>query len=237
MTSDPLALVLARQTTEPNEFGQVSPATLDALHKVASHRNYERGQVLFLRGDPMPELLVVLTGSIEASIEDAEGRRSVLWYLGPGHWLGLISIIDDQGSIHNLRAHTETTLLGFPRKSFLAAVQGDPALGMLCLNALCARSRTLYGNLAAEGLLDTRARIARLLLMLFEQHGIRGEHGLEIGLRFTQDDFAAMLGVSRQSLNRELRGLEAEGVITLAYSRIGLRDVDALRAAATDMLG
>ena len=70
-----------------------------------------------------------------------------------------------------------------------------------------------------------------------QQHGKRGEHGLEIGLRFTEDDFAATIGVSRQSLNRELRGLEAEGIITLAYSRIGLRDVDSLRAAATDILG
>lgn len=236
MTSDPLAPVLARQSLEPNGFGQVAPSTLDALHKVATHRTYDRGQVLFLRGDPMPELLVILSGSIEASIEDAEGRRSVIWYLGPGHWLGLISIIDDKGSVHNLRAHTDVTALGFPRQRFLDALQGDPALAMLCLNALCARSRTLYGNLAAEGLLDTRARIARLLLMLFEQHGKPGEHGLEIGLRFTQDDLAAMLGVSRQSLNRELRSMEAGGIISLAYSRIGLRDVDALRAAATDTL-
>ena len=236
MKSDPLAVVLARQSREPNGFGQVSPSTLDALHSVATHRTYTRGQVLFLRGDPMPELLVILSGSIEASVEDAEGRRSVLWYLGPGQWLGLISIIDDQGSVHNLRAHTDVTALGFPRQRFLDALQRDPALAMLCLNALCARSRTLYANLAAEGLLDTRARIARLLLRLFEQHGQSGEHGLEIGLRFTQDDFAAMLGVSRQSLNRELRELESAGIITLAYSRIGLRDIDALRAAATDAL-
>lgn len=236
MTSDPLALVLARQSLEFGGLGRVAPGTLDALHKVATHRTYARGQVLFLRGDPMPELLVIQSGSIEASIEDSEGRRSVLWYLGPGHWLGLISIIDDKGSIHNLRAHTDSTALGFPRQRFLDALQADSALAMLCLNALCARSRTIYGNLAAEGLLDTRARIARLLLMLFEQHGQSGEHGLEIGLRFTQDDFAAMLGVSRQSLNKELRGFETAGIITLAYSRIGLRDVDRLRAAATDAL-
>lgn len=236
MTADPLALVLSRQLLESRGLGGLAPETLDTLHKFASKRSFAQGQVLYLRGDPMPELLVVLSGSIEASIEDADGRRSVVWYLGPGQWLGLIALIDGKGSVHNLRAHTETTTLGFPRQRFLDALAGDPALALLCLNALCERSRTLYANLAAETLLGLRSRVARLLLMLFEQHGQAGEHGPEIGLKFTQDDFAAMLGVSRQCLNRELRGLEAEGVIALAYSRIGLRDIAALRAAVTDVL-
>ena len=42
-----------------------------------------------------------------------------------------------------------------------------------------------------------------------------------------------MLGVSRQSLNRELRALEAEGRISLAYARIRLLDIPALKAAAS----
>jgi CRP-like cAMP-binding protein len=236
MPADPLALVLARQLLETSGRDQVEPGTLDALRAVATTRTYSQGQVLHLRGDPMPELLVILSGSIEASIEDAEGRRSVMWYLGPGQWLGLIAIVDGYGSVHNLRAHVETTALGFPRQRFLDAVASDAGLALLCLNALCERSRTLYANLAAEGLLGLRARIARLLLMLFEQHGQAGPDGPEIGLKFTQDDFAAMLGISRQSLNRELRGMESAGIIALAYSRIGLRDVAALRAAATDAL-
>lgn len=236
MTADPLALVLARQSPEFHGLARVSTATLDALHAVATARSYVQGQVLHLRGDPMPELLVILSGSIEASIEDADGRRSIVWYLGPGQWIGLISIVDGQGSVHNLRAHTDAKALGFPRQRFIDAIKSDPALAMLCLQALCDRSRTLYANLAAEGLLGLRARIARLLLRLFEQHGQLGDQGPEIGLKFTQDDLAAMLGISRQSLNRELRGLESAGIIALAYSRIGLRDIDALRAAATDAL-
>ena len=50
-------------------------------------------------------------------------------------------------------------------------------------------------------------------------------------MKFTQEDFTAMLGISRQSLNRELRVMEAEGIIAVAYSRITLCDLAALRRA------
>ena len=50
-------------------------------------------------------------------------------------------------------------------------------------------------------------------------------------MKFTQEDFAAMLAISQQSLNRELRVLEADGIIAVAYSRIRLCDLAALRRA------
>jgi CRP-like cAMP-binding protein len=83
--------------------------------------------------------------------------------------------------------------------------------------------------LAAEGLLPLRARVARTLVMLAAQHGQGGAEGVEIQLRLTQEEYADMLGVSRQSLNRELRALEQAGAISLTYARLVVRDLAALR--------
>jgi CRP-like cAMP-binding protein len=71
-----------------------------------------------------------------------------------------------------------------------------------------------------------------LLLMLVDQHGRGSQSGIEIDLKLSQDEFADMLGVTRQSLNRELKNLEKQGLISIAYSRITLVDMPALQCLA-----
>ena len=225
-------LPLARRLLVQSVSQQVAAHTLEALLGSARIHRHAAGTRLSQRGQVMPDLLFVVEGSLEVSMEDSEGRRSICWYLGSAQWLGLISVIDRQGAVHNARAHGEVVLLHVPQQAFRAALEEDPGLARYCLQMLCERSRSLYENLAAGGLLPLRARIARLLLMLLDQHGRDGHSGQEIALKLSQDEFADMLGVTRQSLNRELKALEKQGLITIAYSRITLHDVPQLRSMA-----
>ena len=49
-------------------------------------------------------------------------------------------------------------------------------------------------------------------------------------LRMRQEDLAMLVGVSRQTLNRRLRGLERNGIVHLAYAEIAVLDVARLLA-------
>lgn len=226
-------LPLARRLLEQSGLSlQLTAGTLEHLLADARLQRHAAGKQVSQRGQIMPDLLFVVEGSLEVSMEDGEGRRSICWYNGPGQWLGLISVIDQKNAIHDARAHAEVVLLHVPRQTFLRVLEQDPGLARYCLQVLCERSRSLYENLAAGGLLPLRARIARLLLMLLDQHGRDGQSGQEIALKLSQDEFADMLGVTRQSLNRELKALEKQGLITIAYSRITLREVALLQQMA-----
>ncbi|WP_416366551.1 Crp/Fnr family transcriptional regulator [Sphingomonas aurantiaca] len=56
---------------------------------------------------------------------------------------------------------------------------------------------------------------------------VRAAGGDSVALR--QEDIAAMIGVSRQTLNKALKAMEREGVIALAYARIRVVDAEGLR--------
>jgi CRP/FNR family cyclic AMP-dependent transcriptional regulator len=224
-------LPLVRRLFEQSSLTkQVDPRTLGALLGAGQIQRHAAGKVLALRGQPMPEQLFVVEGSLEISMQDPAGQRSILWYLGPGQWLGLISMLDNQGAIHDAQAHSDCVLLQVPNRAFLATMEQDPQLMHSCLQMLCERSRMTYDNLAAETLLPLRARLVRLLLMLLDQHGRDSQDGVELTLKLSQDDLSDMLGVTRQSLNRELKALEKQGIIAIAYSRITLRDVPLLQS-------
>lgn len=69
-------------------------------------------------------------------------------------------------------------------------------------------------------------RLARTLAGLARAAG-----GTSIELR--QEDIAAMIGVSRQTLNKALKAMEREGVIAVEYARIKVVDADGLRRLGT----
>lgn len=227
-------LPLARRLLQQNELAQqLAPETLQSLLDASNVQRHSAGKVLALRGEVMADLLFILEGSLEVAMQGSDGRRSICWYLPPGQWMGLIPILDGKGAIHDLRCHSPMVLMHIPRAAFQRILHSDQQLALMCMHLLCERSRTLYDNLAAENLLPLRARVARLLLLLSNQHGRDGQSGIELTLKLSQDEFSDMLGVTRQSLNRELKALEKSAILSLAYSRITLCDVPALENLLT----
>ncbi len=102
------------------------------------------------------------------------------------------------------------------------------------MHLLSFRNRKLSGYISDEALMPLPTRCARLLLSLIEYHGVRQDGGFVIDLKLSQEEFAEMLGRTRQSVNQEIRTLEEAGIIETAYSRFVVRDVAALKALAEE---
>lgn len=213
-------------------FAACRPEIKALLLAAASTRHYHEEETIGARGEPVQALMVVIRGSVEVGLLAASGQRYVRWFLEPGQILGIAPLIDGKGAIYDSRAHGDTTLLEIPRSDFLQALAADSGLALAVITALCQRSRTLHETAAADALLPMRARVARMILMLAETYGLNREAGIVISLKLSQDEFAALLAVSRQRLNKELKSLEAAGCIAISYSTLTVLDLQALQTAA-----
>jgi CRP-like cAMP-binding protein len=87
----------------------------------------------------------------------------------------------------------------------------------------------LYGLVEDAMLRSISTRVARRLLAL-----ARGDATVARDFRSTvmvsQESFAMMLGVTRQTLSRELKLLALDGVVTVGYGRIDILSLAALKA-------
>ena len=224
---------LARRTLEgQSAFHACHAATREALLAASSVRRFAAGDTIVVRGEPMPHLLLVMSGSVELGMLSARGKRYVRWFLPPGQAQGFIPVIDGKGAIFDTRAHGETVLLLLPRETLMAAIGTDPGLAQALLIGFCGRSRAMHEAAASDALLPLRGRVARMILLLADTYGVKSTNGILVSLKLSQDEFAALLSVARQALNRELKALEAAGAIALAYSTVKVLDRPALEAAA-----
>jgi CRP/FNR family cyclic AMP-dependent transcriptional regulator len=150
-------------------------------------------------------------------------------YMWPNEVINFIPVMDRRGSMHDQRAHGSTTLFHIPGSALFDLLAREPALLRNVLDLICLRSRALHGRMGKTALAGFRARLADQLLGLAEWHGKKTERGVELTIKLSQEDLAALLAASRQSINKELRWLVQQGIVDVRYSRITVIDLEALR--------
>ncbi len=213
-------------------FADFPKAAIERLVDAGRIEKLLRGEVLSRRGQLVSDLSIVLDGSLDVSVTSAEGKRLIQVVLESGQIMNLIPVLDGQPTIHDASAHTDLVLLLVNRETFLAESDSDPHISRALMRILCLRSRVLYASLVEAAFLPLRVRCARVLHSLMSQYGIRRGDTIEISLKLSQEDLADMIGRTRQSVNKELKALEREGVLRMAYSHFVVLDEKALTGIA-----
>ncbi len=223
------AELLARLNVNP-WFGVLAPAERRALLGGCERLRLAPGEMLFRQGDAVPAgqgaFYGVLRGGIKASSLRPDGKEAILAVLEAGNWFGEISLIDRQPRTHDATAVGEAEVLALPRAAFDALMR-RPAFALAISRLLAARVRTLYGMVEDATLRSTRARVARRLLLLAHGDATQAADARPV-VPVSQEALAMMLGVSRQTLSKELQLLVQAGAVVLGYGRIEIASAQRL---------
>jgi CRP-like cAMP-binding protein len=210
-------------------FGEIDPAHLKRLCAYATTRKLSRGTTLFVKGDPGTALFAVRAGTVKISVPAPDGREAVFNLLQDGDIFGEIALLDGQPRTADAIAMTDCELMSIDRRDFLALVQSEPKLAARLIELLCARLRFASQHLEEVVFLSMPARLARTLLRLGEHEGGKPEnHKVAI----TQREIAHMLGMTRESINKQLRDWASRDWIRLERGRIVILAPGALSKVA-----
>jgi CRP-like cAMP-binding protein len=108
-------------------------------------------------------------------------------------------------------------------------VRSQPALAMKFIELLCARLRWTSEHVEQIILQDLPGRVASALIRLTERHQPSAA-GRTITV--TQQEISEMVGMSRESINKQLRAWEARNWVRLEHGAIVVLNVEQLQALA-----
>lgn len=204
---------------------------LQDLIQASRLMSFQDKETIARRGRALSHLLIVRQGRLSLSITGRSGKRHVFGQLQAGQVFGLIPVIEQSTAIHdaNSLGHSEVVLL--PGEALFTAMQNNSGLAIELLRVVCQRSRRLQDLLADRNPLPIGGQLVKILLNMATMYGqIPKSHSGPIELQMSQASLADTLGISRQSLNHELKNLQALGCIELSYSRVRLLDLPQLEA-------
>ena len=203
-------------------FGAVPAARRALLLAEASVRSVAGGTQLYGVGDPPDGLWAVLDGQVRLIGYPAVGAELVVLMMGPGTWFGELSTLDAGPRPHDAIAFGPARVLHIGIEAFRRLAGDTPELWWDIALLACAHQRASLAFMMNTLSQPIPVRLARTLAGLARTAG-----GDSVALR--QEDIAAMIGVSRQTLNKALKAMERAGVIAVEYARIRVVDAEGLR--------
>lgn len=178
-------------------FAALPPDTLDGLGNQAELRRYARNDVLFHQGDPADELFVVDSGRIAIAQRSGDGRESVVAVFEDGALFGELGLFDNAPRSTDARALSDSTVVVLGYEPVLTVLRARPELLWVIVRLLAGRLRATDAALADAVFLDVPARTAKRLLEL-----AAGRERFSLPL--TQEELAAMVGASRERVNKAI---------------------------------
>jgi len=207
-------------------FASLRADDIERLAEKARVRPCAAGETIFCKGDATTGLMAVVSGRIHIVTHSEDGKELVLNTMHAGEMLGEIGVIDGGERTADAVAAEKSALLTIDRRSFLDVVGGNPAFALALMTLLCQRIRATSEQAEDLALLDLNARLAKKLVQLAGEHG---ESQGPVTLTMSQKDLGAMMGTTREAVNKHLGVWAREGLISLARGAIVVRDADGLR--------
>lgn len=212
-------------------FAGLSPQVATSLRDRVRRRSFPAGTYLTREGEPADSMFVIERGLVRVSRTSRQGRELVLGLVGAGDTLGELGVLEASGTRTADAIAVEPTMcVALAREDFRALIRRSPDLGLRLLATLVDQIRRKDEELASIAFLDVPGRLAHKLLQLAARHGEAVADGVRIGVRLHQSDLAAMIGASRENVNRALGRFVDEGAVTMDRGTITIVNADSLRA-------
>lgn len=210
-------------------FGGLSRPQQEALARIALSRSYKKGQTIFSEGDEGIGFYAIVSGRVKIFKLSPEGKEQILHMMGPGDVFGEVPVFTGREYPAHAEAHNSSSLLFFPRNSFIELVKKDPSLALNMLALLSWRLRRFAALIEDLSLKEVPGRLAAYLLYASKRSSGKNEFDLDI----SKGQLASILGTIPETLSRILGKMGRQGIIQSHGSRMMILDRTTLEDIAT----
>lgn len=191
-------------------------------------RKYPKGHILFYQGDEGNEMYIVKSGSLKICRIN-EGKEIIFGHQFPGETIGELEALHHNNARLASVITLETSVLWMIKKKELEMlVSKYPGILRKAFYVVSERLAQADRKLEYLAFLDTRIRVANCLLDLASNFGVETKEGVFINWKITQQHFASMIGVGRESAARVLSELQEDLIIKVINRKYYICDMKAL---------
>jgi CRP/FNR family transcriptional regulator, cyclic AMP receptor protein len=184
--------------------------------------------LIYSANDVADGLFALISGQVRMTRAFYSGKPAYLVIASPGAWFGVSAAIDGKPYGYDAAAIGSTVIFHLSRERMKRLIGGRVEHYAAFANLVTSHFRVAVDTLIAQRNRRPLQILARELLRLAERHGRHREDGVLIDLRLSQEDLAVVIGVGRQTINRLLKTLEQDGVVTVKYASFTIQSLEAL---------
>ncbi|GAA6157562.1 Crp/Fnr family transcriptional regulator [Pyruvatibacter sp. HU-CL02332] len=187
------------------------------LRTAAELWTFSKGEVVLQAGEPAHSVVVIVEGSLVNERAYANGKHMMTAVLRPGWPLKVPAVLNGLGVPFGLTARVDCLVLFIPKQKFLDIVNSQIELLQNVTNFIGLQYHQDMVSLQLRTMASLECQFALLMIfhaqdaahLIDEDRGVSNTNVLDV----TQEEFASMLGCSRQKINVIMKQMERDGLI------------------------
>ena len=190
-------------------FSSVSDEDLQAIASLLIERRFPKHKTIVEEGLPGDYMYIIAEGRVQVSKLSNDGREKILEFLDAGDFFGEMSLLDNAPRSASVRALVESRVLALSRSDFLAVMRRSSDLAMAVVQELTRRLRHVDEQASSLSFQRVKERTQGLLVRLAREDDT--QPGRRVTPALTHQQIADMIGTSRETVTRALKGLKEHG--------------------------
>jgi len=199
---------------------QCNGSELEELDKFKYYRTYEAGQPIIFAGDKLEFVGSVVKGVATLTQTMEDGRTQMTGLLLPSDFVGRPG---RETALYDVTATTDVTMCCFRLAPFEALLAKTPHLSQRLLEMTLDELDAAREWLLLLGRKTAREKIASLLAFISKRQHEQTADLLSLDICFdlplTREAMADYLGLTLETVSRQISALKREGIITLEKNR------------------
>lgn len=205
------------------------PSDLVALQAVGTRVRFTRGETIFTEGDAATKIYRVLCGAVRLCKHMPDGRRQIVEFIHDGDFFGLMPVT---GYAFTAEAVNDAVVVSYPRPQVEKYGEQFASVRRRLFSLLSDQMLGMHSHLVMLGRQTAKERLAAFLCKLVERAD--AGNGDTVDLPMTRQDIADYLGLTIETVCRELSALKKAHIISAPdLNSIVIRNTDALERIAS----
>lgn len=211
-------------------FSGLTYNELERIAKIATERTFKKQSFVFMEGERREAVFFIQTGAIKVYKVDTDGNEQVISLLQKNDMFPHIGFFDDSPYPATAEVIQDAELLVIRIEDFDKLLMDNPQIAIKVMKMMGQRILQLQQRLQELISGDVFRRVVHALMRLANEYGQERQDGVFIAMPMTNQDFANMVGTSRESINRTLNQLKKEKLLDINRKGILIYDLEALKS-------
>lgn len=210
-------------------FSELNYDELSRLEAITSQHTYTKKQYIFMEGQPREAVYFIQSGTIKIFKVDINGSEQVINILQKGEMFPHIGFFDTTPYPATAEIIENAELFAIRIEDFDNLLIEQPAISLKVMKMMGQKIYTLQQRIQELISQDVHHRIVGSLIRLAEEVGQKRGNGIRIEMPITNQDFANMVGSTRETINRGFAYLKKERLLETDRHGILVYDLDRLK--------
>jgi CRP/FNR family transcriptional regulator len=193
-------------------FKEMTPKDIDDIGLIVHEKNYSKKEII-LEPEDKDKVYLVKRGQVKLYQLTEEGKRVIVDTLGPGAVFGNFGGLGESQNF--AEASSDTFLCIAKRDTFFKTVAQKPEASARIMGKIFDQLSQAQDYVAAMAGANVLGKLKFKLGELSKKYGEEKGEKVKIAQRFTHEELADMVGVSRETVTKLLGSLRRQGIIEM----------------------